>query len=268
MKLVINGKTQQIECVGYLNEIRQMFFPTADVMILNGYQTAENLALKDGDTIALLKKGEPPKKQELESIMLSRHTPFVHEKVKKANVAVAGLGGLGSNIAIMLARTGIGKLLLVDFDVVEPSNLNRQSYYIRHLGLEKTKAMTEQIKEINPFIEIDTVNERVTSENCVALFHDYEIVCEAFDNPESKSMLVNELLICCPNVKIVAASGMAGFESANAIQTKKSMGRLYVCGDLKSEAAVGNGLMAPRVSVCAGHQANMVLRLIVGEMEP
>ena len=177
------------------------------------------------------------------------------------------MGGLGSNIAVMLARIGVGKLLLVDFDVVEPSNLNRQSYYVSHLGLLKTEALKEQLAQINPFIQVETRAVRVEEENVVPLFQEYDVICEAFDKPAAKAVLVNTALEKLPQVKVVAASGMAGFGSANTIKTKQVMERLYVCGDLESGACRGRGLMAPRVQVCAGHQANMVLRLLVGELE-
>ncbi len=87
-----------------------------------------------------------PPQDEFESLMCARHTPHVFEKVKSAKVAIAGLGGLGSNIAVNLARTGVGNLHLIDFDIVEPSNLNRQQYKVKHLGLYKTEALKNEIK--------------------------------------------------------------------------------------------------------------------------
>ena len=196
--------------------------------------------------------------------MMARHTPDVHRKVKQGSVAVAGLGGLGSNIAVMLARTGVGRLLLVDFDTVEPSNMNRHNYFLSHLGMNKTDALRMQIKEINPFISVETRNVRVRPENVEEIFSGYDIVCEAFDSPEAKSELVNTVLLKLPGAKVVAASGMAGYGSSNAIKTVRSMGRLYLCGDFESEAGPGSGLMSTRVQICAGHQANMILRLLLG----
>lgn len=205
-----------------------------------------------------------PEREELESMMAARHTPDVHEKVKKGKVAIAGLGGLGSNIAIILARIGVGQLLLVDYDIVEPSNLNRQSYYISHLGMPKTIALKKQIEEINPFIRVETKDAEVTEDNVKELFCGNDIICEAFDKPEAKSLLVNTALEQLPDIKIIAASGMAGYDSSNLIRTIRPMKNLYICGDLENGAKVGRGLMAPRVQICAGHQANMVLRLVLG----
>ncbi len=263
MKITLNGKEIVITCETIF-EIRKMHGHETDIIILNGFQIDHNCKISHGDILTLIPKGVMPKEDELESMMMARHTPTVHKKLKQGKVAIAGLGGLGSNIAVMLARIGVGHLLLVDFDSVEPSNLNRQNYTISHLGLPKTEALKKQINEINPFITIETQNVRVTEDNAAKLFSGYDIVCEAFDRAEAKSMLVNTLLSELPSVKIVAASGMAGYDTSNSICTSRVMNRLYVCGDLTNEAEIGKGLMAPRVLICAGHQANMVLRLLVG----
>lgn len=264
MKIKINGKGK-ITCCERLMELRAECYPKAEnlVVILNGFQTSENLYLNDGDAVIFIEKGKMPDNDEFEAMMSSRHTPRVYEKVKQARVGVAGLGGLGSNIAVALARTGIGHLHLVDFDMVEPSNLNRQQYKIRHIGMPKTEALKRELQEMNPFIEINIDTVKVTESNVMQLFAQDEIVCEAFDNPEAKALLVNNLLENNPQKKIVAASGMAGYESSNTIKTKRLMKSLYLCGDGKTSARVGRGLMAPRVFICAGHQANMVLRLIL-----
>ena len=130
MKLIVNGKPYTTNASKLLDLKEELQIPS-DVTILNGFQVSENLDIKEGDLVTLIQKGKMPSQDELESMMCARHTPNVHHKVKEAKVAIAGLGGLGSNIAILLARTGVGTLFLVDFDVVEPSNLNRQSYYTR-----------------------------------------------------------------------------------------------------------------------------------------
>jgi len=238
------------------------------VIILNGYQVSEDFPIKENDEIFIIEKGTFPNRDSLEAMMSARHTPKVHKIIKNSKVAVAGLGGLGSNIAAALARLGVGNLFLVDFDIVEPSNLNRQSYYIKHIGMPKTEALKQQLKEINPFTEVITENVKVTEVNAVSLFNGYDVVCEAFDNPAAKAMLVNTLMLNLPETKIVSASGMAGYESANNIKTERKMKNLYVCGDFETGADFGMGLMSPRVLVCAGHQANMILRILLGEYEP
>lgn len=267
LQVTVNGKGAEALEGETLSSLAKRLFPAADVYIRNGFAVEGTLPLREGDQITLIEKGKMPDKAQLERMMTARHTPFVHERVKKATVGIAGLGGLGSNIAVMLARTGVGKLILADFDLVEPSNLNRQSYFIRHLGRPKTEALKEQIEEINPYVSVEIHTVRVEETNAVALFGDCDVVCEAFDDPASKAALVSALLEGRPKIKLVAASGMAGFESANSIKTVRRFENLYLCGDGTNEAKEGNGLMAPRVTVCAAHQANMALRLLLGITE-
>lgn len=193
----------------------------------------------------------------------SRSRLPVYERMKAARVGIAGLGGLGSNIAAALARSGIGHLTLADFDTVELSNINRQIYTLTHIGMPKTAALSEIIHEINPFCGIVTHNVKVDEDNCAALFAECDIVCEAFDGAESKSMLINTLLTANRAVKIVSGNGMAGFGRANEIRTKKLSERLYVCGDFSTDVADGEGLSASRVMICAGHQASKVCELIL-----
>lgn len=207
-----------------------------------------------------------PSYEEFEQIMIERHTKPVHDRLKNASVAVAGIGGLGSNIAVSLARSGVGKLFVVDFDRVELSNLNRQQYFVRHLGMYKTDAITQILKDINPYISVESKTVKVTEQNAAELFQDYEIICEAFDSAENKAMLVNTILSKSPKKTIVSGSGMAGYLSSNTIKTKKITNNLYVCGDMKTDSTDVNGLMAPRVAICANHQANMVIRLILNEI--
>lgn len=208
-------------------------------------------------------------KEVLDRAFDARFPKKVKEKLAAARVAVAGLGGLGSQIAIMLARSGVGHLLLVDFDQVDVTNLNRQAYRIPHLGQYKTDAIRSILAEINPYLDVQTCRTKVTAENAAALFSGCPIVCEAFDLPESKAMLVSTLLEQCPGVDIVSGNGMAGFGDCNTIQTRQAMRHLYLCGDGTTgieNGGNGIGLMAPRVAVCAGHQANQVLRLILKEV--
>ena len=205
-----------------------------------------------------------PSREEFEEAMDKRFSTEIYNKLKKAEVAVAGLGGIGSNTAVSLARSGIGHIHLVDFDEVDLTNLNRQAYTIEHLGRLKTEALKEFLLNINPYLNITTETVKVTEENAVDIFKDYPIVCEAFDNPDNKAVLVNTLLANCPDMKIVSSSGMAGYESSNRIETKRIMKNLYLCGDRVTDAYAGIGLMAGRVNICAGHEANMVIRLILG----
>lgn len=262
MKIILNGKVfETAERKAFA--VREKLFCEKDVLIVNGFQTDEDKDLKEGDEIFVIPKGSMPPEDVLEKMLCARHTPGVHQRLKNARVAIAGLGGLGSNVAMALARTGVGELLLVDFDIVEPSNLNRQHYCIKHLGMKKTMALSAQIKEVNPYIHVKVRDVKVDEQNVISIFKDYDIVCEAFDKADAKAMLISNLLASNSNVKIVSGNGMAGFGSGNEILTRKRMKNLYICGDETTEAAEGCGLMMPRVQICAGHQANMIIRLIL-----
>lgn len=208
---------------------------------------------------------EKVSKEQIQEALIERHGEEIQKKLDQASVAIAGLGGLGSNIAYFLARTGIKKLHLIDFDVVDLTNLNRQQYGIRHLGMKKTEALKEQLLEINPYMEIKTHFGKVTEENLLELLKDEDIICEAFDQPEAKAMLVNGVLEHFPDKMLAAASGMAGYGNSNAIQTKKVFGNFYLCGDGVTDIADGMGLMAPRVAICAAHQANIIVEYIINQ---
>ena len=194
-----------------------------------------------------------------------RHTREVRERLWQSRVSIAGLGGIGSNAAVMLARAGVGNLHLVDFDVVDITNLNRQAYSACHIGMKKTDAIKEIIAEINPYINIKTEDIYINERNASIVFRDTKILCEAFDAAENKAMLINSVLGELEGVKIVSGSGMAGCFDSNLIKTKKVTGSLYVCGDGVNGIESGNQLMAPRVGICAGHQANMIIRLLLGD---
>lgn len=202
-------------------------------------------------------------KEELDKAFDARFPKEMQVKLKGARVAIAGLGGLGSNIAVMLARSGVGHLLLVDYDVVDVTNLNRQMYYIQQLGMPKAQALPEILYQINPYSNYQSRCLRVTEENIAELFMEYPIVCEAFDQPDQKAMLVREVLTQCPDTIVISGNGMAGYKDANEIQTSQKLRRLYVCGDQHTDVAEGIGLMAPRVAACAAHQANKVIQLIM-----
>ena len=199
--------------------------------------------------------------------LIARHGLELHKRFSTATVAVCGLGGLGSNIAIALARAGIGKLLLIDFDRVDITNLHRQQYKANQIGCYKAEALAENLSEIAPYTEIQTVTAKITEENFTDLLKDADIVCEAFDNAEAKAMLVNGVLEQLPRCYLVAASGMAGMDTPNTIKTRKIMKRFYLCGDEVSDVADTIGLVAPRVMLCAAHQAHTVLRILAGEYE-
>ena len=202
-------------------------------------------------------------KEEIREALVERHSEEVQSKLDEAKVAIAGLGGLGSNIAFFLTRIGVGHLHLIDFDRVDITNLNRQQYRREHIGRYKTEALLEELREINPYLEVETDCVRVTDENVGTLFHDEDIICEAFDRPEAKAMLVSGVGEYYSDKILVAGSGMAGYGRSNEIVTRKINEHFYLCGDAHTEPVKGRGLMAPRVAICAAHQANLITELII-----
>ena len=208
-----------------------------------------------------------PTKGEMENALIMRHGAELHKRFSKAAVAVCGLGGLGSNIAISLARAGVGKLILVDFDRVDVTNLHRQQYKASQVGQFKTQALLENLKEIAPYIELHTHTVRISEENAEDVLAEADIICEAFDDAEAKAMLVNIVLEKMPQKYLVAASGMAGLGSANLIKTRKVMKHFYLCGDEVSDVGDEIGLVSPRVMLCAAHQAHMILRILADQLD-
>lgn len=208
-----------------------------------------------------------PSQEQWMDALNERHGAALQNKFSSATVAVCGLGGLGSNIAVALARAGVGKLILIDFDRVDLTNLHRQQYKATQIGKYKTEALTENLLEIAPYIKIETITERIKEENFVGFLKDADVVCEAFDRAEAKAMLVNGVLEQLPNIYLIAASGMAGMETPNTIGTRKITKHFYLCGDERSDVDETIGLVAPRVMLCAAHQAHTVLRILAGEFE-
>ena len=208
-----------------------------------------------------------PTKEEWIKALNDRHRIEFQGKISSTTVAVCGLGGLGSNIAVALARAGVGKLILIDFDKVDITNLHRQQYKANQIGMSKTEALRYNLKEIYPYIETEIYTIRLDENNAKNILSGADIICEAFDNAECKAMLTNYVLEKIPDKYIVAASGMAGMGSCNTIKTRKIAKRFYLCGDETSDVSDTMGLVSSRVMLCAAHQAHTVLRIIAEEFE-
>ena len=208
-----------------------------------------------------------PTREEMYRALEERHGRELQRKFAEASVAVCGLGGLGSNIAISLARAGVGHLHLIDFDRVDISNLNRQQYFADQIGSFKTEALTANLKMIAPYCDVTADCVRLDEDNMPELLKNEGIICEAFDKADQKAMLVNCVLENMPEKYLVAASGMAGIAPANLITTKRIAKRFYLCGDGVSDVEDGMGLVAARVMICAAHQAHTVIRIIAEEFD-
>ena len=192
----------------------------------------------------------------------SRRDPAVLDILRRSSVGIAGAGGLGSNVAISLARAGVGRLVIADFDRIEPSNLNRQQYYVDQVGRVKVEALRESLLRVNPFSVYEIHNVRITRRNAAGIFRSVDVLVEAFDKAGAKEMLIEACLGRFPGRPIVAASGLAGYGKNRKLRARR-LGNLYICGDEESQCPKGVSPMAPRVGIVANMQANLVVELLV-----
>jgi sulfur carrier protein ThiS adenylyltransferase len=216
----------------------------------------------------LIQRRAVPAAEELEALLVARHGPKVHARLKRGNVGIAGCGGLGSTVAVALARSGVGELALVDFDVVEPSNLNRQQYFVDQIGLPKVEALASNLARINPYVTLVCHQTRLLATEVPRVFASCDVVAECFDTPAAKAELTFAMRKHLPAVPLVAVSGIAGYGPSSDIVSRRVLGNHFLIGDGISGAQPGRGLLAPRVTVAAGHQANIVLRLLLGVISP
>jgi sulfur carrier protein ThiS adenylyltransferase len=184
--------------------------------------------------------------------------------LSQKTIGIAGAGGLGSNCAASLIRSGIGKLIIADFDVVTDANLNRQFFFHDQIGERKVDALRDNLLRICPFASLQMHNIKVSPENISLLFSTCDIVVEAFDLADQKQMLIEYMLENLPHIPVVAASGLAGWGGADMLRTIRS-GSLYICGDETSEVSDENPPLAPKVNIVSNLQADTVLGIILSE---
>ena len=194
--------------------------------------------------------------------------PAMRARLAVSHVAVIGCGGLGSNVAAMLVRCGVGELTLIDFDVVEESNLNRQMFFRDQVGMPKTEALRDTLLRINSGVTLCLHQDCVTSENLIELVGGADVVIEAADRAEVKAMIANTALTDLPDIPLVSASGLAGFDSANEVVTERIGDGFYLVGDQRSDVRLGYSLLASRVMVAAAHEAHAAVRILLGYPEP
>lgn len=236
----------------------------ADILLVNGYPATPQTALADGDQCWLWQRGKVPSAEEMQHLLFARHSPGVQTRLQESVVGIMGLGGLGSVVAIALARMGIGALLLADYDVVEPTNLNRQQYFVDQIGQKKTTALRDILHRVNPHVSVRLIDQRLSEDDIGVLFHEVHALVECFDDPAMKAAGLRAVLQHLPGIFYVCASGVAGYGENNTIRTKRLYPRVYMVGDEVSAAGPGEGLMAARVGIAAHHQANQVVRLLLG----
>ncbi|MBU1001062.1 MAG: sulfur carrier protein ThiS adenylyltransferase ThiF [Proteobacteria bacterium] len=177
--------------------------------------------------------------------------------LQQVTIGIAGAGGLGSNCAMHLVRSGFVRLVIADFDTVEPSNLNRQFYFLKQVGLAKVDALSENLWAINPDAQITAHNLRLNKDNAPELFAHCDVVVEALDDPAAKKMLAEAMLM--QDKLFVAASGMGGCGRADAIVTRRLRDDFILVGDMTTECSDSTPPLSPMVGVAAAKQADAVL---------
>jgi len=196
--------------------------------------------------------------------IFSKNVPGTTEILQKSTAGIAGCGGLGSNIAVSLTRAGVGTLIIIDFDTVELSNLNRQHYFLRHVGKRKVDSLEEQLKEINPDIKLIKHDCEIKPENVAQLFGRADILIEAFDKAESKKWLIETWCDLFPHKPVICGNGLSGYGKTDELKVTK-IGEIYFCGDCKTDMSIG--LSAPRVSIVANMEANIAVELLLAKRE-
>lgn len=263
MKITVNGRELLIEnSLSIKNLINQLNIE-ADIFIVNSFPVSISYIINNNDVVTLIKKGSIPDKEYLEYQLISRQGLKEYNILKNSSAVICGLGGLGSNAAISLARAGLGRLKLIDFDIVEPSNINRQAYFIEHIGMYKTDALKEIICKISPYINIETSNVYLDEENILDELAGFQVILECFDNVSSKMKLIEKCVNNMRDSYIIGASGVAGYYNTDKF-TKKSLGsNCIMIGDFESEAGFHQGLYAPRTAAAANIQANEAIRYLL-----
>lgn len=191
-------------------------------------------------------------------------TPDQLARIRAVTVGVAGAGGLGSNCCQMLVRCGFVRFVVVDFDVVEASNLNRQFYFAHQIGKPKVEALRENLLAINANVRMDGHPQRVDDENVATLFAGCDVVVEAFDSPQCKRLLVETCL--GRGTFLVAASGLAGWGDSDRIVTRSIRDDFHVVGDMHSVSGPACPPMAPCVTIAAAKQADLILAHVLGSI--
>lgn len=187
----------------------------------------------------------------------------IKNHLARYTVGIAGAGGLGSNCAVALARSGIGRLVIADYDIVESSNLNRQYYFADQTGMKKTEALKDNLNRINPGLRIEVHDIKLSAYNIPIIYRDCDIIVEAFDSCQMKEMLAETVMCTWPQRPLVMGSGLAGYGKTNELRERVIGNTLIICGDEKTETSDKLPPMAPRVGIVANMQANAVVEILM-----
>lgn len=189
----------------------------------------------------------------------------IRNLLTKSKIGIAGAGGLGSNVATSLARCGIGKLVITDYDSVSEDSLNRQYFFYDQIGIKKVNALQQILHKINPHTEVEAHDIKLTEEKVIELFSDCDVIVEAIGDARIKQQLIESVLVKLPEKHLVIASGLAGYGNNNRFSTEQ-YDKLWVCGDQKAEVNELNPPLAPGVGIVANMQANVVIDILLSDL--
>jgi sulfur carrier protein ThiS adenylyltransferase len=183
--------------------------------------------------------------------------------LSKFSVGIAGVGGLGSNCAAALVRSGIGSLVISDFDLVSLSNLNRQFYFSDQVGIKKVEALRDNLLRIRDDVDIVSYDTVIKEDNIEEIFKNCDIIVEAFDRADMKEMLARKVIALWPGRPLIIGSGMAGYGMLENIRVRDLGDKLFSCGDEVSEVSEDLPPLAPRVGIVASMQADLVIDILM-----
>lgn len=241
--------------------LKEQLIPNDSLCLLNGFAFDSDPILKEGDTLLFVPAHNEPTESQYDALWTARYGPTIYKRLKESHIIICGAGGLGSHIAMSLTRLGIGKLTIIDKDVVDLTNLGRQAYEMSDLGKPKVDALKAILLRINPFIKINALHTTINTANYDEYLHDAPYIMEAFDSPENKAELTNYVMTHYPKSILIGANGVSGYDHPNTVKTKQIFSNYFQTGDGHSESSLG--LLAPRVMLCAAHQATMLLHLLL-----
>ena len=195
-----------------------------------------------------------------EKTLLERFGENKLTQVQRVKIGIAGAGGLGSNCAFNLVRSGFSHFKIIDDDKIDPSNLNRQFYFFDQIGMPKVRALEQNLKRINPDLDGEFIEKKINKNNILTLFSDCEIIVEAFDDPGFKSLLVEKFL----NTKkfLVCVSGLAGWGNSDTIISQRVKENLVIIGDRVNDTRQAMPV-SPRVNIAAAKQADEILDFVL-----
>lgn len=186
-------------------------------------------------------------------------------KLQGVRIGIAGAGGLGSNCAFNLVRSGFKNFKIVDFDVVEYSNLDRQFYFLDQIGVPKVEALRQNLLRINPGLELEMLQQKISEDNVEVCFSDCDVVVEAFDKVMYKRLIVEKYFKS--GKLLVSASGLAGWGKSDDITVREVHSKFYLIGDNTSEVTADMPPISPRVNVAAAKQADVILDWVLRNRE-